>query len=167
MFALVTIMQSYYPDLYQWGMTLHAERELTKDCIQDIFLKLWKIQRSVAPVDNVKSYLLVTLKTKIIQELSKKQVTHFTSLTDEYAFAFEFSEDLRLIEEEHEIFQIKKLNHALNLLPGRQKELIYLRFYQNLNFEQIAQVMEITKQSAYNLFQKSLTSLRKYYDVAT
>lgn len=167
MFALVTIMQSYYADLFQWGMSLHAERELIKDCIQDTFLKMWKIQESVATVDNVKSYLLVSLKTRVLQELSKKQVTHFTSLTDEYNFLFEFPDDLRLIDEEHEIFKIKKLNHALNKLPDRQKELIYLRFYQSLNFEQIAEVMSISRQSVYNLFQKSLHSLRKFYNLAT
>jgi RNA polymerase sigma factor (sigma-70 family) len=167
MFALVTLMQGYYSDLYQWGMSLHAEKEFIKDCIQDVFLKLWKIQHSVAQVDNVKSYLLVTLKTKILQELSKKQVTHITSLSDEYCFLFEFSEDLRWIDEEHEIVKVKKLNLALNQLPSRQKEFIYLRFYQSLNFEQIAEVMSLSRQSTYNLFQKSLTSLRKYYDVAT
>lgn len=167
MFALVSLMQAYYSDFFQWGMSLHAEKELIKDCIQDVFLKLWRIQQSVAVVDNVKSYLLVTLKTRILQELSKKQVTHFTSLSEEYDFTFEFSDDLRLIDEEHEIFQIRKLNHALNRLPGRQKELIYLRFYQGLNFEQIAEVMCISRQSVYNLFQKSLNSLRKFYDITT
>lgn len=167
MFALVTIMQRYYADLYQWGMSLHHEKELVKDCIQDVFLKLWKIRESVAVVENVKSYLLVTLKTRILKELSKKQVTHFTSLNEEYTFVFEFSEDLKQIEEELEIYQIKKLNVALNTLPGRQKELIYLRFYQCLSFEQIAEVMSITRQSVYNLFQKSLISLRRFYNVTT
>ncbi len=167
MFALVTIMQGYYADLYQWGMSLHHERELVKDCIHDVFLKLWKIRESVAVVENVKSYLLVTLKTRILKELSGKQFTHFTSLTEEYTFVFEFAEDLKLIDEEFEVYQIKKLNLALNKLPGRQKELIYLRFYQCLSFEQIAEVMSITRQSVYNLFQKSLNSLRKFYDVIT
>lgn len=167
MFALVTIMQSYYSDLFQWGMSLHHEKELIKDCIQDIFLKLWKIQETVSSVENVKSYLLVTLKTRLFQELSKKTVTHVTALSDDYAFLFEFSDDLRLIDEEHEVYQIKRLNMALNELPQRQKELIYLRFYQCLDFEQIASVMCINRQSVYNLFQKSLASLRKFYNITT
>jgi hypothetical protein len=36
---------------------------------------------------------------------------------------------------------VRKLEGVLNSLSDRQKELIYLRFYQSLSFEQIAEVM--------------------------
>ncbi len=162
MYALASIMQGYYPDLFHWGLSLYNERELVKDCIQDVFVKLWKVQESVTTVENVRAYLLVVLKTRILRELSKKYVTHQSALTEDYTFSFEFAADLRLIDEEHEIYRIKKLEAVLNRLSGRQKELIYLRFYQCLSFEQIAEVMQLNRQSVYNLLQKSLGSLRKY-----
>jgi RNA polymerase sigma factor (sigma-70 family) len=84
-------------------------------------------------------------------------------LSDEYSFSVEFSSDLRLIDEEHEVYQVRKLEGVLNSLSDRQKELIYLRFYQSLSFEQIAEVMNLSRQSVYNLLQKSLGSLRKHY----
>jgi len=164
MYALANIMQSYYSDLFHWGLRLHAEREFVKDCIQDMFVNLWKLHESLNSVANVRSYLLVALKTRILREMSKKDVTHRSELTDEYSFSVEFSADLRLIDEEHEVYQIRKLETILNHLSGRQKELIYLRFYQNLSFEQIAEVMQLSRQSVYNLLQKSLGSLRKLYD---
>ncbi|MBD2704142.1 sigma-70 family RNA polymerase sigma factor [Spirosoma sp. BT702] len=161
MYALAKLMQGYYPDLFHWGMRLHADREFVKDCIQEMFMNLWKMQSSIRSVENVRSYLLVVLKTRILRELSSKQPTYQASLPDEYAFSVEFAADVRLIEEEHEIYQIRRLEHVINHLPERQKELIYLRFYQNLNFEQIAEVMQLGRQSVYNLLQKSLNSLRK------
>ncbi|MBO9613124.1 MAG: sigma-70 family RNA polymerase sigma factor [Dyadobacter sp.] len=170
MYALANIMQGYYSDLFHWGLRLHGEREFVKDCIQDMFVNLWKTQESSGPagvVSNVRSYLLVALKTRILRELSKKHVTHQSMLSDEYAFSVEFSSDLRLIDEEHEIYQVRKLEGVLNSLSGRQKELIYLRFYQSLSFEQIAEVMNLSRQSVYNLLQKSLGSLRKHYDLSS
>ncbi|GAB3701599.1 sigma-70 family RNA polymerase sigma factor [Spirosoma flavus] len=161
MYALAKLMQGYYPDLFHWGMRLHADREFVKDCIQEMFMNLWKMQASIRPVENVRSYLLVVLKTRILRELSAKQPTYQAALPDEYEFSVEFAADVRLIEEEHEIYQIRRLEHVINHLPERQKELIYLRFYQNLNFEQIAEVMQLGRQSVYNLLQKSLNSLRK------
>jgi len=161
--ALATLMERLYPDLFNWGMRLHHEREFVKDCIQEIFLSLWKIQGTIAPVENVRSYLLVVLKSRILRELSKKENRLCQSLTDDYAVAVEFSADLHLIEEEHEVYQLRKLEQVMNHLPPRQKELIYLRFHQNLSFEQIAEVMQLGRQSVYNLLQKSLGSLRKHW----
>ena len=162
-YALANLMERSYPDLFSWGMRLHNDREFVKDCIQDMFLSLWKMQETIASVDNVRSYLLVVLKSRMLRELSKKERKLHVSLTDDYAFSVEFSADLRLIDEEHEVYQLRKLEQVMNQLPARQKELIYLRFYQNLSFEQIAEIMQLGRQSVYNLLQKSLLSLRRHW----
>lgn len=162
-YALANLMERSYPDLFNWGMRLHSDREFVKDCIQDMFLSLWKMQETIASVDNVRSYLLVVLKSRMLRELSKKERKLHVSLTDDYAFSVEFSADLRLIDEEHEVYQLRKLEQVMNQLPARQKELIYLRFHQNLSFEQIAEIMQLGRQSVYNLLQKSLLSLRRHW----
>ena len=167
MYALAKIMQSYYSDLFHWGMRLHPNREFIKDCIQEVFLNLWKGQQSLSSVENVRAYLLAVLKSRILCELTKKHTTHQSALSEEYTFSVEFAADVRLIEEENEVYQIRKLERIINHLPERQKELIYLRFYQNLSFEQIAEVMHLGRQSVYNLLQKSLISLRKNWPVGS
>lgn len=164
-YALAQLMQNFYPDLFSWGMRLHADRDFVKDCIQDTFLSLWKIQETISSVENVRAYLLVVLKSRLLRELSKKNRMSPTFISEDYTFSVEFSADLRLIEEEHEVYQLRKLEQVMNTLPARQKELIYLRFYQNLSFEQIADVMQLGRQSVYNLLQKSLASLRKNWAV--
>ena len=75
----------------------------------------------------------------------------------------EMWEKNELIDEEHEVYQLRKLEQVMNQLPARQKELIYLRFHQNLSFEQIAEIMQLGRQSVYNLLQKSLLSLRRHW----
>lgn len=160
-YALAHLMQNFYPDLFNWGIRLNSDREFVKDCIQETFLSLWKMHETISSVENVRAYLMVVLKSRILRETSKNSRISHASLTEEYAFAVEFSADLRLIEEEHDVYQLRKLELGMNQLPARQKELIYLRFHQNLSFEQIADVMQLGRQSVYNLLQKSLNSLRK------
>ncbi len=164
--ALGKLMQGYYPDLFHWGLRLHHEREFVKDCIQEVFLNLWKIHQTIQPVENIRAYLLMVLKSRMLRDLTNKNIMQQSDIEEDYSFSVEFSADMRMIEEEHEIYQVRKLEVALNHLPKRQKELIYLRFYQNLSFEQIADVMNLGRQSAYNLFQKSLNNLRKNWPVA-
>ena len=166
MYALANIMQSYYVDLFHWGLRLNPEHEFIKDCIQDVFVKLWKIHETVNSVANIRAYLMMVLKSRIIKELSKKHVTHQFGLTNDYAFSVEFSSDLRMIHEEHEIYKTRKLERILNGLSERQREVIYLKYYQALSYDEIAEMMQLNRQSVYNLIQKSLGNLRKQYDLS-
>jgi len=163
--SLGKLMQGYYPDLFHYGMRLEKEREFVKDSIQEVFLNLWKLYPTIQSVENVKAYLLIVLKSHMMRDLTNKRVLFHSTIDEDYSFSVEFSADMRMIEEEHEIYQVRKLEVAMNHLPKRQKELIYLRFYQNLSFEQIAEVMNLGRQSVYNLFQKSLNNLRKNWPV--
>lgn len=162
--SLAQLMQLNYSDLFHWGVRFCPEREMVKDCIQELFLSLWQIHATIGEVENVRAYLLKSLKTKLLRELSK-QHNHFYELNDDYDFDVLFSADLRMIEDEYEVYQLKRLEHVLGQLPERQKELIYLRFYQDLSYDQIAETMQIGRQSLYNLLQKALTSLRKHWQV--
>lgn len=162
--ALAQLMQLHYTDLFHWGMRLCPEREIVKDCIQELFLSLWQIHATIGEVENVRAYLLKSLKTKLLRELSK-QHNHLYELNDEYDFDVLFSPDMRMIEDEYEVYQLKRLEQVLDQLPQRQKELIYLRFYQDLSYDQIAETMQIGRQSLYNLLQKALSSLRKHWQV--
>ena len=53
-----------------------------------------------------------------------------------------------------------RIKQVLNGLPPRQREIMYLRFYENLDFENISQIMEISKQSVHNLLQKAYKNFR-------
>jgi RNA polymerase sigma factor (sigma-70 family) len=48
----------------------------------------------------------------------------------------------------------------INVLPKRQKEIIYLKFFENLGREEIADIMQISPQAVSNLLQKALKNLR-------
>jgi RNA polymerase sigma factor (sigma-70 family) len=161
--SLATLMQANYTDMFNWGLRFIPESEVVRDCIQDVFLSLWRKHSFIGPVHDVQAYLFKTVKYQLLQEYRKKSVTHFMSLTEEqYTVHVEFSADLRLIEEEHQIYRLRRLEKLLNELPGRQREIIYLRFYQNLEFDQIAEIMQIGKQPVYNLLHRALKSMRNY-----
>jgi RNA polymerase sigma factor (sigma-70 family) len=53
-----------------------------------------------------------------------------------------------------------KITALLNELPKRQKEVIYLHYFEEMDYNQIAAVMGINYQSVLNLTQKALQKLR-------
>jgi RNA polymerase sigma factor (sigma-70 family) len=72
----------------------------------------------------------------------------------------EFSIEHHLIREQTLRETANTFSDLLNKLPKRQKEIIYLRFYQDLEVSEIVEIMEINAQSVYNLIHKALANLR-------
>jgi RNA polymerase sigma-70 factor (ECF subfamily) len=50
--------------------------------------------------------------------------------------------------------------HALNNLTNRQKEIVYLKYYQNLSYEEVSEIMKINYQAARNLLYQTIKTLR-------
>ena len=70
--AFISIYETHYQDLFTYGFSISGDKELTKDCIQDLFLEMWNIRSQLtSEVTNVKSYLFTWLRRKITKTLSR------------------------------------------------------------------------------------------------
>lgn len=139
-----------------------------KDCLQDLFLELWRNRQTIGATEYVKSYLFKSVRHKIFRELHKNRWhMNAESIEDNYYFDVEFSIEHHLIREQTLRETSNKFAEVLNTLPKRQKEIIYLRFYQDLEVSEIVQIMEINAQSVYNLLHKALANLREPFQAKT
>ena len=84
-------------------------------------------------------------------------------LNDNYEFIIEFDVETSLIKVESSEEIKLKLQRILNNLPRRQKEILYLRFYEGMDQDRIAQVMGLNRQSVYNLLHEAINGLRKHW----
>jgi RNA polymerase sigma factor (sigma-70 family) len=103
--------------------------------------------------------LLKSLRRRIFRGRAKWG-SNWESLQDNYLFEVEFSIEVKLITQQVAHEQIRQLEGLLNQLSRRQKEVIFLKFYQNLTHEQIAEVMSLNRQSVYNILHEALQKLR-------
>ncbi len=157
-----TLMKNHYRNLFVYGTKFRRDDEFVKDCLQDLFLELWKNRKTLGSTNYVRSYLFKCIRNKIYRELHRNRWHMQTmALDDNYYFDVEFSIEHHLIREQTLRETANRFSEALNKLPKRQKEVIYLRFYQNLEIPEIVEVMEIHEQSVYNLLHKALTHLRE------
>ena len=157
--AFDNLFRQYYPILLQYGFRVCPDKNVVDDCIQDLFIELWQSKTS-NPIQSVRAYLLKALKYKIFKYL---RGVHIIDRADEVSenTGFEISHDDFIITEEEKVLTTKKLIEAVNQLPNRQKEIIYLKIYQALSYEEISEVMNINYQAARNLFYQSIKSLRE------
>lgn len=157
--SFVSIFKNYYSDLFNYGCKITDDRSLIEDCIQDLFIDLWRTNGK-AEILSLKSYFFRAFKFKLIRAISKTGKT--TGLKEESAEnEFEISHEMFLINTETNDELKQKVFNAIDELSARQKEIIYLKFYQNLNYEEVSEIMNINYQAARNLIYQSIKVLKK------
>lgn len=156
--ALRKIYDHHIEDLLQYGQRFCRDRETVEDCIHDLYLYIWKNREGLSSTDSILRYLMVALRRRIIQQLKNR-----TGELDEKSLGFtcDLSIEEQWIQDEKDRESQHSLQEAFSHLSDRQKEAIYLKYYQKLSYESICEVMELNYQSARNLVFNGIQALRK------
>lgn len=160
--AFTELYQHFVQPLYSYSMGVTSDKELIKDCLHDFFVELWRNHSTIGPTTSVKYYLMASIKRKLIRQLEtqmKNHIHHNNYMLD-YTEA-EHSQESILIRYEEEIRTNKQLTLCLNMLSKRQREAISLRFFQNMDTDQISDSMKINPQSVYNLIFGALRVMKE------
>ena len=163
--SLSEIFTLFYSDLYQYGLKMINLPDLVKDTIQDVFTRIWERRDTIGNVRSPKAYLISSMRRKLF---ANKEPLHEEISDDlfkkegKYNFAFSASEFIEIEEISHQLKN--SLVQAINSLTERQRELIFIRFYYNLRYQEIAQIMEVNEQTVRNLMQRALSKLREKID---
>jgi len=165
--AFDLLMSLYFRTLFQYGSKFSKDKEFVKDCIQDLFLVLWEKRSNLNNDAAVKPYLLASLRRLMHRNiLSKSWIGDETLDNNEALFEIEFSVEEQYIQNESALTRSRQLKQLLDELPKRQKEVIYLRFFQDMDRNQISEVMDITPQTVSNLLQIAIKQLKKQWIIA-
>lgn len=163
--SLSKIFSFFYSDLYHYGIKIFNLPDLVKDSIQDVFVRIWEKRDTIGDVQNPKAYLIASLRRKIFENKEK----YFKEVSDEATdqegkrvFSFEATEFMEVEEVSKQLRN--SLVQVINSLPERQRELIFLRFYYNLRYVEIARVMEVKEQTIKNMMQRAISNLRGKID---
>ncbi len=157
--AFAEIFRKYYPGLFNYGCRISTDSNLVEDCIQELFMDMWRTSGK-ADIISLKAYIFKAFKFKLIKLLAKNNKT--TLLTNENnEHSFELSREALLINNEQNAENVKKVADAIEILSPRQKEIIYLKFYLGLSYEEISDMMQINYQAARNLIYQAIKMLKK------
>jgi len=160
------IYDAHFKLLSNYGFKFTRDIELIEDCIHDLFVNLWQKRAQLGNPPSVRNYLYKSLRNLIFRKLERRQKFVNLNDDDEYAFHFEVSFDTSLIEGEAKKELQVKLKTAVETLSARQQEIIYLRFYEGLSYEEAAEIMNLNVSSAYKLLYKAIGKLQERVKLA-
>ncbi|MFY9154334.1 MAG: sigma-70 family RNA polymerase sigma factor [Prolixibacteraceae bacterium] len=159
--VLSLIYLQHSNSLFDYGCRFTADKGLVKDCIQDVFCTLIRTRSHLGETDNIRLYLLKSLKRKIIRESSKTGQQNRLLTEDEYQFSLSWTENIDDQLQEFDEEKRQLLKDAMLSLTERQKEAIYLRFNRGLEYEEISFVLNLNYQSSRALIHRAIEKLRK------
>ncbi|WP_420149459.1 RNA polymerase sigma factor [Spirosoma sp.] len=151
--------EKYAPLLYNYGYKIAQNRQITEDCLQDLFLTILETRERLGRTDSIKFYLMRALRRDIVRKLTSEQ--RFDGDLDTLDFTIEFHYEPTWLDAQISQEQSTLLLQELNSLPARQKEALFLKYFDNLSYEEIAGVMGIEQTSAYKIIYKAIASLQK------
>lgn len=150
----------YIDDLFAYGMHFTSDRESVKDCIQEVFISIYKNRSKQKKIENIKYYLFTSLKY-VLFDLFKKSIEYYEIETIEPVFNTEYSVEELFIKNETEQYNKAKIKEILQLLTPRQHEVIYYRYVEEMSYEEIGQLMHMNYQSVRNLLHRSIQKARE------
>lgn len=156
--AVSIIFDQHILLLYSYGHKFTSNREVVEDCVQDLFAEIWEKRSRLGDTDTIRFYLFKGLRRRIMRSIRQEQQWEINDGVDHH---ITFSQEDRIISQQLKEEQIRQLNKALSCLTRRQKEALYLKFYNHFSYDEIAEVMTLNKRTAYNLISQAISSLQK------
>lgn len=159
--AMMELYERHYDGLYNYALKICRNADTASDCVQEMFLRIWESRHSLTDVRQPKPYLFRVLRNVTIDWLRKNTRLLLQDEIGSDALLFELSPQDFLIEAEQDAEKLGALTKAIEHLSPRQKEIIYMRYYNELDYQAIAEITQTNYQSVRNLMHRALESLKK------
>lgn len=159
--ALSYLYKEFAHELYSYGWAIIKDEQLIKDCIQEVFIHLIDKRKNLVVTSRIHIYLFKSLRNKILEELRSNNRKHHIEKLLVEDDVFEQHAEKQLIDSEELKSISQKISSAMAKLPSRQREIIYLRYTEGLNYDEIAELLQIDKASARTLLYRSLKTIKE------
>ncbi|WP_207531856.1 RNA polymerase sigma factor [Desertivirga arenae] len=158
--ALMELYRQHYLGLINYGMKFTQDRELANEYIIKVLSELWETRTQLPEVNNPRSYLLTCLRREIqrhfkAEDLRKiKEGMAAGSNSDQLTYNdyFERVQENAVLRE--------SLFKLMEKLTARQKELLTMKFFRDMSYDEIAEELGISKRTAYNIINEAIKTMR-------
>lgn len=155
--------QRIFGDLYQplcnYAFTFVRDPDICEDIVQEVFTRVWETRKDLLLTDNLRFYLFSAVRNNCISHL-RRQKTERTmpfnaaALTDNLFVLPKEGTDKGQYEQ--------WLLEAIEILPGKCREVFILSRISNLKYKEIAEVTGTSVKTVENQLGKSLKLIREF-----
>jgi len=162
--AFAVLYNLHIDALYHYGTKICKDEDAVKDTLQELFLELF-LKREILNPDpgKLKYWLMLALKRNLIKKLQAGRKKSYV-IVEPTDFDPEYNIEFQIMERERDEELNRRVSFALNQLPSKQKEAMYLRFNESMEYHEIADILEITVESVRKQVYRALKTVRELFD---
>lgn len=159
--ALSKLFVLFYMDLYCYGLKLSSDKNLVEDTIQELFLRLWERRESLKEIESVKLYLLKSIRRAIIKKEQSDRSRYKRNFEYvQYHPEESISPESDLMKSEFKNDKNNFLQACIKNMTKKQREVMFLRYFEGMSNEEIAQILNITYQRVKNIIHEAIERIR-------
>lgn len=155
--ALGELLERYWTPLVTYAFRFLKDLDAAEDAVQEAFVRLWARRTHWVPRGSLRSFLYSTVKNLVLQELEKRSVRRrwreSQPLDDSLSLSILEDMDADALEQD--------LVSAIRELHPRRQEILILARFHGLTYMQIAEVMDISRQTVANQLSAAMRELRE------
>lgn len=152
------IHRRLYSGLYHYMLKIIKDEGATEDILQDLFVKLWERRERLGTITNVQVYFYKAARSMAINYIKSNKLKCVGD--EEVCVEIVFSHEEVVVLRENNVAKNKMLSDALNRLPKRQREILFLKYFDEWDYDHIADVTGIKYQSVVNHVHRAILQLR-------
>lgn len=136
------LVKHYGPLLYPQINRITKNKELTKDCLQNVFIKVLQNISNFKGDSSLYSWMYRIARNEALNFIAKEKVRSTTDISD-YQFEIKAgASDLNELGYEN-INEL--LNQAISTLPQKQAEVFDLKYFQDKKYSEISEITGISE----------------------
>lgn len=157
--AFMSLYDMYAEMLLNYGLCITSDKELVKDCVQDVFIKLISKSQDLQ-VTKVTSYLLISLRNRLLDEFRRKNYMTETAVEDIRISTTVADVENSYILDESSLNNVRKVQILMDELTPRQRQVFTLYYIEQCKYEDICDIMQMNYHSVRNLVHRGMLKLR-------
>lgn len=158
--ALYLLYTRFYQPLLFFGLKYKADAPFVKDAINQLFLYLWEKRDRLHVARNVRNYLYTSLRRLLAKQGLQEMYVPTDHLEEEGQPVVPSREDTWIAEQELDQRSLL-MAAAINKLPSRLRQLLLMKYYENLSYEEIASKTGLSLRTIYNKNHEAIIRLRQ------
>lgn len=153
--AAKELFTTFYPHLYRYARRITQQSEQAEDVVQETFLKLWNMRERLDPDRSLRALLFVMVRNLAYNTKDRRR----RSLEDVNARPATHADPSEEIDTR--ILAIR-LQGWIDALPDRRREAFHLSRFEDLTYEEIARIMNVSVRTVENHIRLALQDLRDH-----
>lgn len=158
--AFAQLYNKYRKPTLRFCTSILKDEDEAENMLHEVFIKIWERRAQINPERNFHSYLFTCLRNMAFDYLKEMDKNH--QLRQQY---LERMESYREDDREEEEKQLARLRQAVNGLSEKRKRILLLSVHEGRSYQEIAEMLRISKNTVKNQLVKAKHLLRERMSV--